>query len=123
MENNQEKQPFFTQKEIELLGLTAEEAAGFDDALSIVETIELLPNDEEKFEEKFEKSIPDNLDDGIESLANLIKSDPEFVTQLYALYDVVGLVREAPAPTVSKLSLDELRNAEAAEVVDDILNV
>ena len=119
--NIPERKPFFSEEDIKKLGLTEEEAQGFEDAMAITETIELLPDDEDKFEAKFESTLPDDFSQGMDMFPELIKKDPEFVTQLFALYEVVGMVSEVPPPTVTKLSLDEIIDLEAKETVNDLL--
>ncbi len=109
----------------EKLGLTPEEAIEFDEAMSLVETIEMLENDDiDKLIERFYAEIPDDFDAGLKKFMELAQSDPAFISKIIAIQQIIqasdDTLEIAPPPVVEKINVKEIKN-EQTSIENDAL--
>ncbi len=121
----------FNEKELNKLGFSEEEIEILGDAEAYVDTIDLIPDDIDKFMDKLEKTFPNdykNADATIEKMDKVAQKDPEFMKQLIALVFAYNDVKEEQAPAVEKVSLteinkvnDEVKNEELDSMITDFI--
>lgn len=117
---NKKDENILSEEFIKACGLTVEEVADLEAALALADTVEMLPENEDKLFDKIEKTIPNNIDEGLDVFADLCNKDPKFFAQLVALAEINDVVSEAPAPTTTKLSKDDLLDARAHEILNSL---
>jgi hypothetical protein len=66
-------------------GLTNEEIEVLESTLALTETIDMIPDDVEKFIKEYESKIPADTINGMKAIAYAAQNDPRFFSQLMAL--------------------------------------
>lgn len=94
----------FSQEDLEIM----------TEANSIVETIDMLPEDEDYLFNEIEDKIPDtdNADVGVPALTKLVETNPELFKQIMALYETVNLVKELDASEAASLGAEPTAKVE-----------
>lgn len=120
----------FTEEELKQLNLTEEELNILEDASAISETLDMLPDDPDKFLDRVDKEFPYNDPNQVfQKLADLAKKDPAFVNELIAVVDLTGRAREVEEPQVEKVSINEInqlneqaRDEEIKKLANDLID-
>lgn len=129
---NEPKKPLFTPQELEqfkMMGieLTPEDIAVFEEANIICDTVDLLPENEDKVFSAIEKKIPDtdDLNVGMEAFANLIEKKDPIITETAALYELLNYLVEEIPPEIVKLdtatAIQQERDKELMAEIEGIL--
>lgn len=109
---------FFTPEELDLLNFTDEEYDLIEKAFDISKTTEILPEKPEDLLKKIDKVFGNLSEEEIKTKTEeLVKTDPEFIKQIVALYSLVALDSAVPEQnaSVEKVSLDEIKEYKSAD--------
>ncbi len=127
MENleNIEFEDLFTEMEINELGLTQKDIDIFNDAESLADTIELLPEDSDKVMKNIDKYVEekDSFDESVASYLNLAETNPQVFKELFGLYELVNSVKEVEPAQTQKLSAADIQKEEENEIWNNIVNL
>ena len=111
-------------KELKEDGLTDEELEILENAWALKETIDMIPDDVEKFIREYEQKSPSGKNSGIRGLFELAQKYPEFFQKMIA-FDIVMAeeVEKAPMLKQSKTIITELSDEDYKKVSDNYFKI
>ena len=113
---------FFTEQENIALIETKEYPEVYE-KISLIQMIDILPDNAEAFVSKLIKDIPADEAAGHKKLVEIARKNPEYLEQLMAFYFVINnKTLKGTAPTIQKVDTAEMTEAKYQDSIDDILN-
>ena len=111
-------------KELKEEGLTDEELEILENAWALKETIDMIPDDVEKFIREYEQKSPLGKNSGIRGLFELAQKDPEFFQKMIA-FDIVMAeeVEKAPMLKQPKTIITELSDEDYKKASDNYFKI
>ena len=111
-------------KELKEDGLTDEELEILENAWALKETIDMIPDDVEKFIREYEQKSPLGKNSGIRGLFELAQKDPEFFQKMIA-FDIVMAeeVEKAPMLKQPKTIITELSDEDYKKASDNYFKI
>lgn len=113
---------FFSEDETTLLTASGEFDA-IEKSMALADTIDVLPDDPEKFLKKLDDILCDDYDKNIEILNKLKTSKPEFFKQIVAYFLVMNEIKEKPVEEkkVEKMTLESIKKQEQDRIFDLVI--
>ena len=113
---------FFTEQE-DIALIESKQYPEVYEKISLIQMIDVLPDDAEAFVNKLLKDIPADEAAGHKKLVEIARKKPEYFEQLMAFYFVMSSKRlKADGPTIAKVDSNVLVEAKYQDSIDDILN-
>ena len=113
---------FFTEQE-DIALIESKQYPEVYEKISLIQMIDVLPDDAEAFVNKLLKDIPTDEAAGHKKLVEIARKKPEYFEQLMAFYFVMNSKRlKADGPTIAKVDSNVLTEAKYQDSIDDILN-